>query len=59
MEIIIEMLVEVFLELILTALAEGIGALVVTIDGDKKLKNTLKLIFTYSIFKILSQEILY
>lgn len=49
MEIIIELLLEVFLEVILTALAEGIGALVVTIDGDKKLKNTLKLIFTYSI----------
>lgn len=52
MEFLIEFLVEVFGELILTLIAEAVGALVVVIDGDKKLKRTLKLIFTYSILSL-------
>lgn len=49
MEIILELIIEVFGELIITILAEVIGSLVKVIDGDEKLKRRLKFIFTYSI----------
>jgi hypothetical protein len=49
MEFLIELLIEVFGEIILTIFAEGIASLVHVIDGDPKLKRNLKLIFTYSI----------
>ena len=49
MEFLIEFLIEVFGELILTVIANAIGAFVVHVDGDPKLKRTLKYIFTYSI----------
>lgn len=49
MEFLIEFIIEVFGELILTLIANIIGAFVVAVDGDPKLKRTLKTIFTYSI----------
>ena len=49
MEFLIELIIEVFGELILTLIANAIGAFVVAVDGDQKLKRTLKMIFTYSI----------
>ena len=52
MEFIIQLIAEVFGELIVTVIAELIGALVLVIDKDKKLKKTLKLIFTYSILSL-------
>ena len=49
MEVLIEFLIEVFGELILTIIAEAIGAFVRTVDKDRKLKRILKYTFTYSI----------
>ena len=49
MELLIEILIEVFGELILTIIAEAIGAFVITVDKDRKLKRVLKYTFTYSI----------
>ena len=49
MELLVELLIEIFGELILTLIANAIGAFVVAVDADPKLKRTLKTIFTYSI----------
>ena len=49
MEVLIEALLEILGELIVTLIANGVGTLVSTIDGDAKLKKILKLIFTYTI----------
>ena len=49
MEFLIEALIEIFGELILTLIANAIGAFVIHVDGDPKLKRILKTIFTYSI----------
>ena len=48
MELLVELLIEIFGELILTLIANAIGAFVVAVDADPKLKRTLKTIFTYS-----------
>ena len=42
MEFLIEFLVEVLGEIIITLIANAIGAFVVTVDGDPKMKRTLK-----------------
>lgn len=52
MEFLIELLFEIFGELIITLIGEGIGTLAITIDGDSKLKRRLKMIFTYSILSL-------
>ena len=49
MELIFEIIVEVFGEIILTAIAELIGALVRVIDKDEKKKRIIKYIVTYFI----------
>ena len=52
MDFLVELIIEIFAEVIITGIAQAIGALVVVIDGDAKLKATLKLIFTYSILSL-------
>ena len=49
MELIFEIIVEVFGEIILTAIAELIGAIVRVIDKDEKKKRIIKYIVTYFI----------
>ena len=49
MEALIEILLEIFSELIITVIANAIGAFVVAVDADPKMKRILKYIFTYSI----------
>ena len=49
MEFLVELLIELFGEIIITLIGEGIGAFVLAVDSDSKLKRTLKKIFTYSI----------
>ena len=49
MEIILEIIIEVFGEAILTIIAEAIGAFVNVIDQDKRKKKIIKYIITYLI----------
>ena len=49
MELIIEFIIEVFGELILTIVAEAIGTFVNVIDQDKRKKKIIKYIITYLI----------
>lgn len=52
MEFLIEFIIEVFGELIITLIANAIGSFVVHVDGDPKLKRILKYIFSYSILSL-------
>ena len=49
MEIILEIIIEVFGEAILTIIAEAIGTFVIVIDQDKRKKKIIKYIITYLI----------
>ena len=49
MEFLIELFLEIFVELFVTLIANAIGAFVIAVDADPKLKRTLKYIFSYSI----------
>ena len=49
MEMILEIIIEVFGEAILTIIAEAIGTFVNVIDQDKRKKKIIKYIITYLI----------
>ena len=49
MEFLIELLIEIFGELFMTLIAEGIGAFARRVDSDDKLRKGLIYGFTYSI----------